>query len=60
MEFLNELWMWISTNWLELMATATAVMVAAERIALMTPTKKDDDFLAWVKTFFSFLAAKKV
>lgn len=60
MEFLTEAWAWISTNWLELVATATAVVVAAERIAALTPTKKDDNFLAWIKSVFSFIALKKV
>lgn len=59
MEFLNEVWMWVSTNWLEVMATVTAVVLAADRIAALTPTKKDDNFLAWVKSLLNFVAMKK-
>jgi len=50
---------WVSTHWVEVVACATAVVTAADRIAALTPTEKDDKVLAKVKGFFTLLALKK-
>lgn len=57
-DFVIEIYNYVTTNWVEVIATATAVVVAAERVAQMTPTKRDDDFLAWIKSFFNIVAIK--
>lgn len=47
---------WILENWAGILTAITSVIAAASAIAALTPTPKDDSFLAKVKGFVNFLA----
>lgn len=47
---------WILENWAGILTAITSVIAAASAIAALTPTPKDDSFLAKVKGLVNFLA----
>jgi hypothetical protein len=60
MEWLNSiLALFQGATWDQIVITIMAVIMAAEKIADWTPTTKDNDIIAAIKTFFSALALKK-
>lgn len=46
-------------NWAELAGVVVAFMYFFEKLAMITPTKKDDNILAWLKNTFAFLSLNK-
>jgi hypothetical protein len=51
-----EIYNWFLENVEEIFSVATAVIAAASLIAALTPTPKDDSFLAKAKAVVNFLA----
>lgn len=47
---------WILENWMGILTAITSVIAAASAIAALTPTPKDDSFVAKVKGMVNFLA----
>lgn len=50
---------WIATHWDELVVAALAVLGAANAIAAMTETKKDDKYIGWLYAAVNKLARRK-
>jgi hypothetical protein len=46
----------ISTHWVELLAIAGSILATSTAIAKLTPTQKDDNFVAKVQKFFNVIA----
>ena len=55
MEFVN----WVTAHWVEITAAVTAVVLAADKIAALTPTIWDDNALAWAKRILNVVALQK-
>lgn len=51
-----EIYNWFLENVEEIFSVATAIVAAASLIAALTPTPKDDSFLAKAKAVINFLA----
>lgn len=47
---------WILTHWTEIVGVVTAVIAAASAIAALTPTPKDDAFIAKLYKVIDVLA----
>lgn len=47
---------WILENWVGILTAVTSVIAAASAVAALTPTPKDDSFIAKVKGVVNFLA----
>lgn len=45
---------WIIAHWAELLAAFMLLLRAAEAFAALTPTDKDNKFIAWLKEYFRF------
>lgn len=56
---LNDTVTWVTTHWVEILAAASATLLAAERIAQLTPTDADNKAIAWIGRMLSFVALKK-
>lgn len=47
---------WILENWVGILTAITSVIAAASAIAALTPSPKDDSFIAKAKGVINFLA----
>ena len=50
---------WILENWTEILATLGAVLAAAAAIAKLTPSPKDDKFVAKILEYLNMVPKKK-
>lgn len=51
--------LWIQENWEILVSIVTGVVTVASLIVKLTPTPKDDDFVAKIMTIINALALNK-
>lgn len=49
---------WIADNWVDVGVTITAIYGAAQAIARVTPTKKDDEIVSKVGRVLNFIFLK--
>lgn len=49
--FVNDVYVWVSTNWATIIELYLAAIGLASIIVKLTPTLKDDDALKWVIKF---------
>lgn len=49
---------WITENWVAIAAAASAFVLAFDRLAKITPTKKDDEVVSTLYKVFAILGVK--
>ena len=49
---------WLTANWVEVAAAASAFVLFFDRVAKMTPTKRDDEVVSKLYRLFAVLGVK--
>ncbi|WP_027684342.1 hypothetical protein [Rhizobium leguminosarum] len=55
---MQDVYNFVSTNWAAIVAVAVAVLYAAEKLVALTPSKKDDEFVAKVEAALAVIGVK--
>ncbi|MGZ2448523.1 type IV secretory pathway component VirB8 [Rhizobium ruizarguesonis] len=48
----------VTNNWAAIIAVAAAVLVVADKVVALTPSKKDDEFVAKVEAALAVIGVK--
>lgn len=56
MDFIMQIWSWLSSNWPAIFTAATSLVTAASAIAAITKTPKDDKLVGWLYKIIDWLA----